>query len=81
MIRPEDSEIEVANMNEGIGKVISFPSIWGHWAGGRFCEYMYILIPPPFPPAPKNSLIYFTGPGDSTEDVTWLDEKLREVGL
>ena len=33
--RPEDSEIEVANMNPGIGKMEPFPSIWGHWAGGE----------------------------------------------
>ena len=52
--RPEDSEIEVANMKEGIGRMVPFPSIWGHWAGG---------------------------PGDSKEDVRWLDEKLREIGL
>jgi homoserine O-acetyltransferase len=30
---PEDSEYEVRNMNEGIGRCIPFPSIWGHWAG------------------------------------------------
>ena len=52
MKSPEDSEIEVANMKEGVGKLDIFPSIWGHWAGG---------------------------PGDSKEDVKWLDEKLREV--
>lgn len=51
---PEDSEIEVTNMKPGIGEMIPFPSIWGHWAGG---------------------------PGDSKEDVKWLNEKLREVGL
>lgn len=51
---PEDSEIEVANMKDGIGKMEAFPSIWGHWAGG---------------------------PGDSKEDVKWLNEKLREIGL
>ncbi|PQE14566.1 homoserine acetyltransferase family protein [Rutstroemia sp. NJR-2017a WRK4] len=51
---PEDSEIEVANMKDGIGKCEAFPSIWGHWAGG---------------------------PGDSKEDVKWLEQKLREVGL
>ncbi|RDW71145.1 homoserine acetyltransferase family protein-like protein [Coleophoma cylindrospora] len=51
---PEDSEIEVANMKEGIGRVEAFPSIWGHWAGG---------------------------PGDSKEDLKWLDGKLREMGL
>lgn len=28
---PEDSEYEVQCMSEGIGKCISFPSIWGHW--------------------------------------------------
>lgn len=28
---PEDSEYEVQSMNEGVGKLISFPSIWGHW--------------------------------------------------
>ena len=52
--RPEDSEIEVANMKPGIGKMIQFPSIWGHWAGG---------------------------PGDSKDDVKWLNQKLREAGL
>ncbi|TVY26324.1 putative acyltransferase, partial [Lachnellula hyalina] len=31
---PEDSEIEVANMKEGVGRMIPFPSVWGHWAGG-----------------------------------------------
>jgi len=51
---PEDSEIEVENMRDGIGQIEAFPSIWGHWAGG---------------------------PGDSKEDVKWLDEKLVEVGL
>lgn len=51
---PEDSEIEVQNMKDGIGKMEAFPSIWGHWAGG---------------------------PGDSREDVAWLDKKLVEVGL
>lgn len=34
---PEDSEIEVMNMKEGVGKCIPFPSIWGHWAGGECC--------------------------------------------
>lgn len=48
---PEDSEYEVANMNEGVGRCIAFPSIWGHWAGG---------------------------PGQSTADVKWLDEKLSQ---
>ncbi|KIW04996.1 uncharacterized protein PV09_04155 [Verruconis gallopava] len=31
---PEDSEIEVKAMNPGVGKMVPFPSIWGHWAGG-----------------------------------------------
>lgn len=34
MNSPDDSEIEVANMKPGIGQMIPFPSIWGHWAGG-----------------------------------------------
>ncbi|KAL3425945.1 hypothetical protein PVAG01_02736 [Phlyctema vagabunda] len=51
---PEDSQIEVENMKEGVGKLRVFPSIWGHWAGG---------------------------PGDSKEDVNWLNEQLREMGL
>ena len=41
-------------MKPGIGQMIPFPSIWGHWAGG---------------------------PGDSKEDVKWLDGKLQESGL
>lgn len=32
---PEDSEIEVENMRPGIGEMRAFPSIWGHWAGGK----------------------------------------------
>lgn len=32
--RPEDSEIEVSLMREGIATLAVFPSIWGHWAGG-----------------------------------------------
>ncbi|KAI9705188.1 MAG: hypothetical protein M1820_005335 [Bogoriella megaspora] len=47
---PEDSAIEVENMNLGAGTMIPFPSIWGHWAGG---------------------------PGQSKDDVRWLDDKLR----
>jgi homoserine O-acetyltransferase len=31
---PEDSATEVENMRLGIGKMVEFPSIWGHWAGG-----------------------------------------------
>lgn len=50
-LRPEDSKIEVENMKPGVGKMIPFPSIWGHWAGG---------------------------PGESKEDVKWLDDKLRD---
>jgi homoserine acetyltransferase len=33
---PEDSEIEVQNMRDGVGELNVFPSIWGHWAGGMF---------------------------------------------
>lgn len=33
---PEDSEIEVASMREGVGRLEVYPSIWGHWAGGEF---------------------------------------------
>ncbi|KAF2461882.1 homoserine acetyltransferase [Lineolata rhizophorae] len=54
---PEDSAYEVENMASGMGKMIPFPSIWGHWAGG---------------------------PGQSVQDVKWLDEKLKvlfESGL
>lgn len=28
---PEDSEYEVQCMNDGVGKLDPFPSIWGHW--------------------------------------------------
>jgi homoserine O-acetyltransferase len=38
-------------MNSGVGQMIPFDSVWGHWAGG---------------------------PGDSAEDVKWLDKKLEE---
>ncbi|KAI4745355.1 homoserine O-acetyltransferase [Aureobasidium sp. EXF-12298] len=31
---PEDSEIEVQNMRDGIGRLEVFDSVWGHWAGG-----------------------------------------------
>ncbi|KFZ17174.1 hypothetical protein V501_01871 [Pseudogymnoascus sp. VKM F-4519 (FW-2642)] len=31
---PEDSEIEVSLMREGVATLAVFPSIWGHWAGG-----------------------------------------------
>lgn len=33
---PEDSEIEVQNMRSGIGKLVPFESVWGHWAGGQY---------------------------------------------
>ncbi|PSK57284.1 Carnosine N-methyltransferase [Elsinoe australis] len=49
---PEDSEYEVQCMRPGVGECISFPSIWGHWAGG---------------------------PGQSKEDVKWLDKRLRDL--
>jgi hypothetical protein len=35
---PEDSEIEVKGMREGVGRLDVFPSIWGHWAGGEFSD-------------------------------------------
>jgi homoserine acetyltransferase len=31
---PEDSEIEVSSMREGVGELRVIPSVWGHWAGG-----------------------------------------------
>ena len=49
---PEDSEIEVAAMKEGVGEMRVFESVWGHWAGG---------------------------PGDSVQDLKWLDARLREL--
>jgi hypothetical protein len=49
-----DSEIEVASMKDGVGKVVVSPSIWGHWA---------------------------SGPGDSKENIKWLNEGLQEVGF
>jgi hypothetical protein len=66
---PEDSEIEVANMRPGVGTCIPFPSIWGHWAGGEIkaCGNSYLCF--------VNLAI---GPGQSTEDVKWLDEKLKD---
>lgn len=39
-------------MKPGIGEMLTFPSIWGHWAGG---------------------------PGDSKEDVKWLDSHIKEL--
>jgi hypothetical protein len=36
---PKDSEIEVENMRPGIGEMRVFPSIWGHWAGGKSCDF------------------------------------------
>ncbi|KAI9810075.1 MAG: hypothetical protein M1827_006686 [Pycnora praestabilis] len=47
---PDDSAYEVENMSPAVGKLMVFPSIWGHWAGG---------------------------PGDSKEDVKWLDGNLK----
>ena len=38
-------------MTSGVGTLDSFPSIWGHWAGG---------------------------PGDSVDDVRWLDRRLLQ---
>jgi homoserine acetyltransferase len=35
---PEDSEIEVENMRPGVGELKVFPSIWGHWAGGKLID-------------------------------------------
>lgn len=32
---PEDSEIEVQAMRPSVGTLKVFPSIWGHWAGGK----------------------------------------------
>lgn len=32
---PEDSELEVEAMRPGVGTLKVFPSIWGHWAGGK----------------------------------------------
>jgi hypothetical protein len=54
LYRPEDSEIEVANMKDGIVKMVVSPSIWGHWA---------------------------SGPGDSKENIKWLNEGLQELGF
>ncbi|KAF2431577.1 homoserine acetyltransferase [Tothia fuscella] len=48
---PADSKIEVDAMDEGVGALYVFDSIWGHWAGG---------------------------PGDSKQDVEWLDKMLKE---
>lgn len=31
---PEDSAYEVECMSPGVGVMMAFPSIWGHWAGG-----------------------------------------------
>ncbi|GKT94656.1 homoserine acetyltransferase family protein [Colletotrichum tofieldiae] len=31
---PEDSELELECMTDGVGELAVFPSIWGHWAGG-----------------------------------------------
>ena len=49
-----DSEIEVANMKDRVGKMVVPPRIWGHWA---------------------------SGPGDSKENIKWLNEGVQEVGF
>ena len=41
-------------MQEGVGKLVVIPSVWGHWAGG---------------------------PGDNPEDVKFIDEQLKALGL
>jgi hypothetical protein len=64
---PEDSEIEVDNMRPGVGTLKVFPSIWGHWAGGRSISKTWAI-----------ASLTTTGPGDSKEDVKWLDDNLRE---
>lgn len=33
---PEDSEYEVQCMAEGVGTLMPFPSIWGHWQVSRY---------------------------------------------
>ena len=58
-------------MRPGIGELKVFPSIWGHWAGGEFSCILSCATG-------DRSLISRTGPGDSKEDVKWLDDNLRE---
>lgn len=70
MSRPEDSANEVKLMNPGIGQMIPFPSIWGHWY-----DPSILPITPRFTMLTSNRA---GGPGDSKEDVKWLDEKLKE---
>jgi hypothetical protein len=53
-------------MSPGIGVMLIIPSIWGHWAGGK-CSYY----------SRKKLIHRSVGPGQSTEDVKWIDEKLR----
>jgi hypothetical protein len=64
---PEDSEIEVENMREGTGELKVFPSIWGHWAGGMNTLHDKVC----------DAVLTLPGPGQSTEDVKWLDEQLK----
>jgi hypothetical protein len=65
-------------MRPGIGELRVFPSIWGHWAGGEFspCLLMYSVS------CCDDGLlmddVIFAGPGDSKDDVKWLDDNLRE---
>jgi hypothetical protein len=98
--RPEDSELEVANMKEGVGKMIPFPSIWGHCKsyfpfdftnsrepnGSQSLKIcLRSLLAPQLLKGPSDAYTNLPtgagGPGDSKEDVKWLDEKLREIGL
>jgi hypothetical protein len=55
-------------MKAGIGKMIPFPSVWGHWAGGTQFDAMptFLIHDPLISP----------GPGDSKDDVKWLDDQL-----
>lgn len=56
-------------MNSGVGVCEPFPSIWGHWAGGA-CLLKFI--------SRDTANIANQGPGQSTEDVKWLDQKLKK---
>jgi homoserine O-acetyltransferase len=69
MGRPEDSEYEVKCMSPGVGTLRVFPSIWGR----KYCpndEYFRIPL--------TQITDWAGGPGDSKDDVEWLDEQLRE---
>lgn len=95
--RPEDSEIEVENMKEGVGKLDVFPSIWGHWAGGPGdskddvkCEWNSALCLQRYS-EPSSSRVLPTRLFSSSipklylkshaDSSKGLDEKLREIGL